>query len=77
MFDLKRIDSKNRFEGACMENRSIRFVTSIAICPDQIVRAPVSELVDIVLQSIYLCLHIFDIYIYICTFYTQSSSIIA
>ena len=51
MFDLlKRIDSKNRFEGACMENRSIRFVTSIAICPDQIVRAPVSELVDIVLH---------------------------
>ena len=51
MFDLKRIDSKNRFERACMENRSIRFVTSIAICPDQIVRAPVSELVDIVLQG--------------------------
>lgn len=34
-----------------MENRSIRFVTSIAICPDQIVRAPVSELVDIVLHG--------------------------
>ncbi len=50
MFDLMRIDPKERFEGACMDNRSIRCILTEAIAQIKRSECPAVISVDTVLH---------------------------